>query len=257
MIVLPMAGLSTRFFKAGYTQPKYKLELEGHPVFDYALRSFAARFGVESFLIILRRDFDTESFVSARLAAHSVEAQMVVLNGETRGQAETVALGLERAAVAADAPLTIFNIDSFRPGFAMTAQEYAADGYLETFLGDGDGWSFVASADQGSGEGNVIRVAEKHRISNLCSTGLYYFRSRTIFEQAYAQERAEPSQALAEHYIAPIYNQMIRRGANVRYRTIPRSDVVFCGVPAEYEALQSDPAPIRRLLRSGAETRLP
>lgn len=29
MIVIPMAGMSSRFFKAGYTQPKYMLEAHG------------------------------------------------------------------------------------------------------------------------------------------------------------------------------------------------------------------------------------
>lgn len=247
MIILPMAGLSSRFFKDGYTQPKYKLDLDGRPVFDYALRSFAGRFGVEDFLIILRRDYDTESFVASRLAANGLAAKLVVLEAETRGQAETVALGLRAGTTADNTPITIFNIDSFRPGFSMSADEYAADGYLETFEGAGDAWSFVAPADVGEPIGRAVRVVEKDRISNLCCTGLYYFKSRSAFERAYAQELADPSQPLQEHYIAPIYNQMIRRGATVRYRTIPAEDVIFCGVPAEYQALQMNPSLLARL----------
>ncbi|WP_068113010.1 hypothetical protein [Tropicimonas marinistellae] len=247
MIILPMAGLSSRFFKAGYTEPKYKLQLDGLPVFDYALRSFAERFGQEEFLIVLRRDYDTEAFVQERLNSNGLEAQLVVLDQETRGQADTVAIGLETAGTDADTPLTIFNIDSFRPGFSMTAAERSADGYLETFLGEGDGWSFVAPAEPEAKEGRALRVVEKERISDLCCTGLYYFRTRALFEEAYAAERENPSQPLKEHYIAPIYNQLIGRGARVLYRTIPSEDVVFCGVPAEYEELRADPAAIQRM----------
>ena len=47
-----MAGLSGRFFKAGYTLPKYMLDLHGVPVFDHALGSFKALFGTEQVLII-------------------------------------------------------------------------------------------------------------------------------------------------------------------------------------------------------------
>lgn len=247
MIVLPMAGLSSRFFKAGYTEPKYKLDMDGAPVFDYALRSFADQFAHEDFLIILRSVYDTENFVRARLAANGVQATLVVLDEETAGQAATVHLGLERAQVGGETPLTIFNIDSFRPGFFMTDAEYAADGYLETFLGEGDAWSFVAPTQEGARSGTATRVIEKKRISDLCCTGLYHFGSRKTYEDAYAQEQAAPSQPLKEHYIAPIYNQMIQRGHNVRFRTIPLVDVIFCGVPSEYETLSQNPGPIKRL----------
>lgn len=249
MIVLPMAGLSSRFFKAGYVEPKYKLLIEGQPVFDYALRSFETRFEVEPFLVVLRPDYGTEEFVRARLEANGITAELVVLDRTTEGQAETVALGLEAADVPESTPLTIFNIDSFRPNFAMTETEYAADGYLETFLGAGDAWSFVEPQTQGALEGTATRVIEKERISDLCCTGLYYFRSRRQFQDAYAQELAAPSQPLKEHYIAPIYNKMIQRGASVKFRTIEIQDVIFCGVPDEYVALQNNPAPIRRLQR--------
>ena len=247
MIVLPMAGLSSRFFTAGYTEPKYKLLIEGQPVFDYALHSFEGRFRTEPLLIVLHSQYDTEAFVRGRLEANDVSAELVVLDAPTQGQAETVALGLERAQVSGSTPLTIFNVDTFRPGFSMTEAEYGVDGYLETFLGAGNAWSFVEPEIPGSHEGMATRVTEKERISDLCCTGLYYFHSCDQFQDAYAQELAMPSNPLKEHYIAPIYNQMIQRGASVKFRTIDMRDVIFCGVPDEYVALQNNPAPIRRL----------
>jgi hypothetical protein len=38
-------------------------------------------------------------------------------------------------------------------------------------------------------------------------------------------------------YIAPIYNHLIGAGARIGFGLIPARDVMFCGVPAEYEAL--------------------
>ena len=32
MFIIPMAGLSSRFFKAGYNKPKYQLDLNGESV---------------------------------------------------------------------------------------------------------------------------------------------------------------------------------------------------------------------------------
>lgn len=251
MIVIPMAGLSQRFTRAGYDRPKYMLDLQGRPVFDYAVASFARLFETEDFAFVMRDVEGTAEFVRQRLAALGVaNAKLVALDEPTAGQAETVAVGLDRAGCAADAPVTIFNIDSFRPGFFMTQEERAADGYLEVFDGEGEGWSFVkpVEEDRDKPEGLAARVVEKQRISDLCCTGLYHFASAASFLDAYARERETPSQELAEHYVAPIFNQLVLAGGTVRYRTIPTTDVVFCGVPAEYEALKADPSPIDGML---------
>ena len=55
-------------------------------------------------------------------------------------------------------------------------------------------------------------------------------------------ERRRPSSPLSETYIAPIYNQLIASGGDVRYNLIASDDVRFCGVPAEYESLLENPA---------------
>jgi dTDP-glucose pyrophosphorylase len=242
VIIIPMAGLSRRFFDAGYERPKYELDLFGRPVFDYAVRSFQSRFGQERFLFIMREDYDAETFVRARLKALGLSnAHLTVLDHQTEGQAHTVQLGLDDAKVAGGEPLTIFNIDSFRPGFSMSPDEYDADGYLEVFEGEGAGWSFV---EPGEGQ-EARRVLEKQRISDLCCTGLYYFARRELFEWAYEEEQRMPSQAIAEHYIAPLYNKLIGTGRRILWRLIPRKQVIFCGTPVEYQALQSDAEPLR------------
>ncbi|EDP5982441.1 capsular biosynthesis protein, partial [Campylobacter jejuni] len=37
IIIFPMAGLSSRFTKAGYDKPKYMLDLKGNSVFFHAV----------------------------------------------------------------------------------------------------------------------------------------------------------------------------------------------------------------------------
>ena len=54
MIVIPMAGLSSRFFKAGFDVPKYQLKVDDDYVFDLALKSFERYFDTELFVIVLR-----------------------------------------------------------------------------------------------------------------------------------------------------------------------------------------------------------
>lgn len=245
MIVLPMAGLSKRFFKANYTLPKYMLDLHGAPVFDHALGSFAELFERERFLIICRGIADTPVFVRARAAALGLDParlDLVVLEWQTAGQAETVAAGLRASGEVGEVPVTIFNIDTFRPGFAQpdSFDVAAVDGYLEVFIAPGDHWSFVCPEP---GSDRVLEVTEKQRISDLCSDGLYHFRSAAVFLDLFAQVESRDPATLqgGEYYVAPLYNLAIARGADIRYVVVPQDSIRFCGTPEEYTALRSLP----------------
>ena len=237
MIVFPMAGLSRRFSEAGYAEPKYMLPLGGRPCFDHAVAGFRVAYADEPFLFVVRDVHDTPRFVTQRLDVLGVaKRRIVVLPGPTSGQGETVEIGLRQAEVAADEVLTVFNIDTFRHDVRRPDWAGEADGFLEVFIGSGSNWSFV---DPAPGEnGRVTRTTEKVPVSDLCCTGLYGFRRTADFLWALDRERAEPTSMLRETYIAPIYNHLIAAGRDIRYGIVPREDVVFCGVPVEYEALR-------------------
>lgn len=240
MIVIPMAGESRRFIQAGYGVPKYRLELGGKTVFARAVESFAAYFATEPFRFVCREEHG--AFVSAECERlRIVKASVVTLARPTSGQAETVLLGLE--AVPDDEPVTIFNIDTFRPGFRYPEWSRDCDGYLEVFAGEGDNWSFVRP--DGRDPRLVAETAEKRAISDLCCTGLYHFASAGRFREAYAAPSAATSEAeRRERYVAPLYNALIRTGKRIRYDLIPPSAVIFCGTPHEYEtalALETQP----------------
>ncbi len=231
MIVIPMAGRSQRFFDAGYDRPKFMLELAGRSVFAHAVASFEAVFAATPFLFICAED--ARPFVRDEARALGVaDFEVVSLAAPTAGQAETVERGLDETGH--DGALTIFNIDTFRPGFAFPLPPLAeADGWLEVFRGSGANWSYVRPAP-GPGPW-ALETAEKRPISDLCCTGLYHFARAADFRAALAAERAAPQ--AAELYVAPLYNHLIARGLRIGWRLIEVNEVMFCGTPAEYEVL--------------------
>jgi len=235
MIIFPMAGQSKRFSQKGYAVPKFMLPLWGGHVFDFAVSSFAPVFADVPFLFIYRESGNVRPFLDARVAALGIsDARFIKLEQMTGGQAETVALGVGQAGVPDDAPLTIFNIDTFRnPRASPIAFPSGQSGWLEVFRGAGENWSFVRPS--AISPGFADETAEKVAISDLCSTGLYHFASAALFRQAFDQERKKPS--AAELYIAPVYNHLIRDGHLIGYGLVAQQDLVFCGVPDEYETL--------------------
>ena len=243
MIVIPMAGLSRRFREAGYDLPKYRLPLHGRTLFAHAVGSFAACFGSEDVLLVARAEPGIEAFIRAECQGLGIaDPRIVILPEPTAGQADTVRLGLERAAVPPGTPLTIFNIDTFRPGFRYPDTPWmpVADGYLEVMPGSDPGFSYVLPRSGDAGQ-RVAATAEKQVISDLASTGLYWFRRCADFLDAMAGG-APAARAGGELYVAPLYNALVARGLDIRYHPVPAAEVVFCGVPSQYEALLRAPA---------------
>lgn len=237
MIIIPMAGLSSRFTKAGYDKPKYMLPLYGKSVFYHSINSFKKYFLNTPFLFIARSIMDTEQFLQYEIKNLGIKnTTIIILDHETAGQAETVEYGIQKANINNQTPLTIFNIDTFRKNFTFPEQEWFKNsyGYLEVFKGEGANWSYV-EPNHTTQEPIVIRTTEKDPISDLCCNGLYHFRTMYSFLSALDLERKKPSSS--ELYIAPLYNFLIKNNNPVHYNIIKKELITFCGLPNEYEFL--------------------
>lgn len=234
MIVIPMLGRSSRFSKAGYTLPKYQLELHGETVFSHSVRSFELQFKTTPFLFLVRNDHNARAFVAEKVTELGItDFRIIEFQEETRGQAESVLLGVRD--YAGENPMVIFNIDTIRRGFSWPDATEFGDGFLEVFRGEGEGWSFVEP-----GEGNrVVRTTEKDRISDLCSNGIYGFARIEHFRSAYNYYLDSGTLVNGELYIAPLYNQLISQGLDIRYRLLESDVTEHCGVPADYERLRA------------------
>jgi dTDP-glucose pyrophosphorylase len=233
MIIIPMMGKSSRFYNAGYRCPKYMLPVGAETVFELSVKTFKSLFCSQHFLFIVRSDDGSKEFVAERVAKMGIcDFRIKQLSQDTSGQAETVYSGIVDYQEAE--PIIIFNIDTIRYGFDWPTKEAFGDGFLEVFIGEGSGWSFI-EAKQGTDE--VIRTAEKMRISNLCSNGLYGFSNIKMFRSAYVSDVQINSKTGGEKYIAPLYNFLIKNGKSVKYRLLGNNVVAHCGIPEDYERL--------------------
>jgi len=233
-IIIPMAGLSKRFTDSGFTLPKYMLYAREKSLFSLAVSSFEAYFKTEKFVFIARDVFCTKEFIQKECKILGISFfDVIILNEPTRGQAETVYLGLIASNLPDNEPILIFNIDTFRPNFSFPVELSNWDGYLEVFEGEGANWSYAKTEHNGSTK--VIQTAEKEEISKYCSTGIYYFKKKEAFVEAFDAANVDISKIkLKELYVAPLYNYLISKNFNVHIQIIGRNEVIFCGVPEEY-----------------------
>lgn len=236
MFVIPMAGHSSRFSKEGYKKYKYELPLKlnglkGKYLFDFCISSFINYFSSDLFVFIIRNN-NQKLFINNRIKYLKIKNYKIInLQKSTRGQAETVYLGLKK--ILLKESIYIFNIDTILLNFNKKINE-SYDGLIETFIGKGNHWSFVLINDKNS----ILKTAEKKRISKYCSNGLYYFKNKKIFNYAFIEYKKSSSQS-TELFIAPIYNKLIKNKFVIKNRLVSKKDIIFVGTPEEYENVKN------------------
>ena len=228
--LIPMGGMSQRFKVEGFTLPKYMLYAGNKSLFNLSMSSFSNYFD-EKFVFICKDIFETQRFVKNELSILGItNYEIIIIDLQTKGQAETVKLGIERSQLSNNEPIFIFNIDTMRFNYTKPHFLKNCQGYLEVFEGEGNNWSFIEPQQNSN---FVNRTTEKNPISNLCSNGLYYFKDKNVFLSCYAKFYKK-NHKKGEEYVAPMYNHLIENGYAVQYEKINRELVKFFGIPKEY-----------------------
>lgn len=229
-IVITMGGMGSRFFKAGYTLPKYMIEVKNKTLFEWSMISLR-NFKTDSnkFIFIVKKEDAAVEFITDKCKGLGIyKPNIIEIDALTDGQATTAILAKEYWNT--DEALIIFNIDTHINPNALSPEDIQGDGWIPTFNGEGDSWSFVKINEFGDG----TEVREKQRISDYATIGLYAFSSALLYEKLYIQYYSNQNNIeKGEKYIAPIYNQMIKNGGRVRIKQLHKEDVQVIGTPEE------------------------
>lgn len=235
-----MAGAGSRFTKAGYTRPKYEIEVLGRPLFDWSMLSLQAFSEAGWHFHFTARDVDAPTYIVGRCAALGISDYQVDLVVElTDGQA-TTAMSMAEAADP-NAPFAIYNIDTYvAPGAMAPPLGDGLVGWIPCFPAPGDGWSFARCNESG----RVVELREKKRISDHATVGLYWFASAASYVEAYRSYYSdEKNLEKGERYVAPLYNHLIDAGERVEIAELALSDVGMLGTPDQVSEFASKPPP--------------
>ncbi|WP_454752340.1 glycosyltransferase family 2 protein [Cupriavidus necator] len=240
-IVITMAGRGSRFYDAGYKHPKYEIVAHGRSLFDWSMLSLKHFLDADSKVIfVCLAQNNSADYVKSRATALGIHnLQILEIDKITDGQATSAFVTRDQWVV--DNPLLIYNIDTYVNPRSLSPShiKVGSDGWIPCFKASGDHWSFVRIDENGW----AVDVAEKSRISDNASVGLYWFRRAEDYIRAYTEFFSDDANLVkGERYVAPLYSHLVRYGHQFSISELPTSDVHVLGTPAELETFLAKPA---------------
>ncbi|MGE6740870.1 glycosyltransferase family 2 protein [Allorhizobium pseudoryzae] len=233
-VVIPMAGLGSRFTKAGYAKPKPFIDVDGQTMIERVMDNLTVD-GARFILIARREHLEAEPIVAQSLLDRR-ELIFSPIDYLTEGAACTVLTA--RSHLDPDAPLMIANCDQIIDfdckDFLRDADTRELDGSILCFR-DRDmdpKWSFARTNDSGL----VEEVKEKVAISDLATVGIYYFRRASDFIDAAVDMITANDRSNNEFYVCPVYNYLLKRGGRVGVYEIPAVAMHGIGTPNDLDS---------------------
>lgn len=239
-IVIPMAGLGSRFSKAGYLDPKPLIPVLGVPMIKLVIENLRPN-TPHRFIFICQREHVKAYDLEARLMQWAPGCSIIQLDGVTEGAACTVLTA--ESLINNDSPLMIANSDQYIDAdinlYLEQIHTHQLDGLIMTMSADDPKWSFVGLDENRM----VTRAVEKEVISNEATVGIYNFTRGKDFVQAAKSMIAQNQRVNGEFYVAPVYNACIEQGAQVGIWNIgsEAKGMYGLGTPADLDLFLSLP----------------
>jgi dTDP-glucose pyrophosphorylase len=199
-----MAGSGSRFFNAGYKDPKPLIDVDGKPMIQRVVENI----GIPGkYIFIVQAEHYEKYSLELALTKLVPGCKIIQVDGVTDGAARTALLAKEY--VDNSKPLIIANSDQLldwdSSKFMSQLLETGCDGNMALFFANEDKWSYAKIQNN-----RIIGVAEKVVISNSASTGIYGWARGSDYVK-YAEQMIDKNiRVNNEFYICPVYNEAIQ-----------------------------------------------
>jgi HAD superfamily hydrolase (TIGR01509 family) len=206
-VLIPMAGLGSRFADKGYTFPKPLIDVNGKPMIQVVVDNL----NIDANYIFLVQKSHYEKYnLKHLLNLVAPNCTVVQVDGITEGAACTTLLAKEF--IDNQNPLLIANSDQYIEWNSnetmYSLSNNNIDGGLLVFNSIHPKWSF-AELDE---SGYIKRVAEKDPISDIASVGIYYWSSGSDYIKYAEQMINKKILVNNEYYVCPVFNEAIGDG---------------------------------------------
>ncbi|ELO4507251.1 glycosyltransferase family 2 protein [Campylobacter jejuni] len=235
-IVIPMAGLGSRFAKAGFDKPKPFMDVLGKPMVVRVLENL--RYKDARYILIARKEHLTKEKKLVDEIKNNFNVEFIPIDKLTEGTACTVLYA--RKYINNDMPLMIANSDQIVDiniaDFINDSFKRGLDGSILTFIDKEKNpkWSFAKLNND-----LVVEIKEKEAISEFATVGIYFFNKGKIFIESAIDMIIENDRVNNEFYTCPVYNYAIKSGAKIGIYNIDFSKMHGIGTPEDLEIFKA------------------
>lgn len=203
-VLIPMAGLGSRFAENGYSLPKPLIKIFGKPMIQHVVESLDID---GHYIFLVQKDHRVKYHLDDVLDGVAPGCSIVEVDGLTEGAASTSLLAKDL--INNDTPLVIANSDQIISWNSVGFLEVlgVSDGVTAVFEADDPKWSYVEVSN-----GSVTHVAEKEVISTEANVGVYGWARGSEYVTYAEQMIVDNARTNNEFYIAPVYNWAIADG---------------------------------------------
>jgi len=231
-IVIPMAGLGSRFANVGYEKPKPFIDVEGKAMIVRVLDNL--NYPDANYILIARKEHLEKQKELVGKIEKDYNAKFIGIDKLTEGTACTVLYA--RKYINNELPLLIANsdqiVDISMPDFINDCLDRGLDGSILTFedLELNPKWSFARLNND-----LVVEVKEKEAISKYATVGVYLFNKGSEFVDSAVDMIIENDRVNNEFYTCPVYNYLIANGAKIGIYNIDFNAMHGIGTPEDLE----------------------
>lgn len=225
ILVVPMASPQESSRATGGL-PLYLHSFHGTTLFEYTIALLRRLSEAGDRVVFVMDGPDSEKFRMRRMAEIALpNASVVTTNAPTAGALCTVLLTVDQ--LAQNDSLLIIGANAIHRGLPATLRHVAndcdPDAVTWTFRSINPRFSFVRTTS----DGRVLEASEKDPISDIATSGVFYFRSSAAFlDAAFAVLRNE-WHTKGRYYVAPVLNETIVRGGHVRAISMTSRPPIF------------------------------
>lgn len=230
-ILIPMAGLGSRFRVSNYDTPKPLIVVNGKTLIEHSINSL----NIDGDFIFVTRKFDnvqhneTLSKILKSLKPNSIE---ICINSPTRGAVETCLFA--RSQINTDEELIITNCDQILNWnscyYLEQSRRQEVDGSVLTYESDDPKNSFARI----NYDGTVTEIVEKQAISNNALVGLHYWKhGKDFVSSAEILMNSFVTLGKKECYVSETYNMLIGNGKKIIGIKIPTNGYIPLGTPKD------------------------
>lgn len=232
-VVIPMAGLGSRFAKAGFLKPKPFIDVLGKPMIVRVLENL--HIPNAKYILIARKEHLEGEKTLVEYIKSNFNAIFLSVDKLTEGTACTVLYA--KKIIDNNTPLLIANSDQIVDidinEYINDCNKHNLDGSILTFVDKENNpkWSFVKLNSN-----NIVEcVKEKEAISNIATVGIYFFSKGSIFVDSAVNMIIENDRVNGEFYTCPVYNYAIKDKAKIGIYNIDFKQMHGIGTPEDLE----------------------